>query len=178
MEPSQTARSASADARSEDFEALVRPWVDEMYRAAAAIVGTADAEDVTQQALLDAWRGFARLRDQERVRPWLHSIVANRASKHLRAARSRPRLIPVTIDAEDPYARSEPDLAIEVTERAALDQAFSRLTAEQRVSLALRYSIDLTVPQIATALSIPEGTVKSRIHAAMQALRAALREPA
>src|SRR5258705_7000248 len=106
MEPAQEARSASADARSEDFEALIRPWVDEMYRAAAAIVGTTDAEDVTQQALLDAWRGFARLKDHERVRPWLHAIVANRASKHLRAARSRPRLIPVTIHEDYLAARS------------------------------------------------------------------------
>jgi RNA polymerase sigma-70 factor (ECF subfamily) len=168
--------SASADARSADFEALVGPWVEEMYRAAAAIVGPGDAADVTQEALLDAWRGFARLRDRTRVRPWLHAIVANRASKQIRASRSRPRLIAVEIQGAVDASGSRRDIASAVVERDRMDRAFARLTADQRICLAFRYSIDLSVPQIATALGIPDGTVKSRIHAGVERLRATLAE--
>lgn len=175
MEPALTPELASADARSADFEALVGPWVNEMYRAAAAIVGTHEAEEVTQDALLDAWRGFARLRDRERVRPWLHAILANRARKHLRAARSRPRLIPVSAEPTNEAVRSSPDHAIQFAERDRLDRAFERLSADQRVCLALHYSVDLSVPQIAESLGIPQGTVKSRINAGMERLRAAFR---
>ena len=176
MEPAPASESASADERSAAFEALVEPWVQEMYRAAAAIVGVNEAEEVTQESLLDAWRGLSRLRDRERVRPWLHAIVANRARKHLRSARSRPRLIAVVGDAEPRDDRSSPDHAVQFAERDRLDRAFDRLSADQRVCLALRYSMDLSVPQIAETLRIPEGTVKSRINAGMERLRAAIVE--
>lgn len=101
-------RSASAGAATPEFEALVGPWVAEMYRLAAAIVGIDGAEDVTQEALVDAWRGVARLRDQTKVRAWLQSIVVNRASKHLRARRSRPRLISVAVQDSHEGATADP----------------------------------------------------------------------
>lgn len=176
MEPAPAPESTSADARPEDFEALVGPWVNEMYRAAAAIVGSYEAEEVTQDALLDAWRGLSRLRDQARVRPWLHSIVANRARKHLRSARSRPRLVAVRTETSPDSTRSSPDHAIQLAERDRLDRAFEHLSADQRICLALRFSLDLSVPQIAEALGIPQGTVKSRLNAAVERLRPALAE--
>lgn len=163
-------READAPSGGATFEVLVSPWVDEMYRAAAAIVGEADARDVTQDALLDAWRGFGRLRDPERVRPWLHAVVANRSRKHLRARRSRPRFIPVR---EWPEGTVD-DRSAALAERDRLDRAFDALPADQRIALALHHVLDLSVPQVAAALSVPEGTVKSRIHAGAERLRAAL----
>ncbi|MEW6223168.1 MAG: RNA polymerase sigma factor [Chloroflexota bacterium] len=163
-------RDADAPTVGASFEALVGPWVDEMYRAAAAIVGEADARDVTQEALVDAWRGFARLRDRARVRPWLHAIVANRCRKHLRARRSRPRFVPVSTWPEG----TEDDRSTVVADRDRLDRAFEALPADQRIALALHYALDLSVPQVAAVLSVPDGTVKSRIHAGVERLRAAL----
>ena len=163
-------RDGDAPSVAATFEALVGPWVNEMYRAAAAIVGEADARDVTQEALLDAWRGMARLRDPERVRPWLHAIVANRSRKHLRARRSRPRLVPVSTWPEDPVD----DRSAALAERDRLDRAFDSLPADQRIALALHYALDLSVPQVAAVLSVPDGTVKSRIHAGVERLRATL----
>jgi RNA polymerase sigma-70 factor (ECF subfamily) len=163
-------RDADAPTVAASFEALVGPWVDEMYRAAAAIVGETDARDVTQDALADAWRGFARLRDRERVRPWLHAIVANRSRKHLRARRSRPRLVSVTSWPEG----TEDDRSAVLAERDRLDRAFDSLPVEQRIALVLHYALDLSVPQVAEALSVPEGTVKSRLHAGVERLRETL----
>lgn len=174
------ARVSAPAETTADFETLIAPWVAEMYRVAAAIVGPGGAEDVTQDALLDAWRGLARLRDRTRLRPWLHAIVANRARKHLRAQGSRPRLIavqPADWPADwPPGVQSEPDSAMRIADRDRLDRAFESLTAAQRTCVALHYAFDISVPEIAVTLSVPEGTVKSRIHAGVQRLRAALDE--
>jgi RNA polymerase sigma-70 factor (ECF subfamily) len=169
MEPTIVHRRADAAGRAATFEALVGPWIDEMYRMAAAIVGEGEARDVTQDALLDAWRGLGSLRDSERVRPWLHAVVANRCRKQLRARRSRPRLIDV-----EPPEGSAADRSAAVVERDRLDRAFASLPADQRIAVVLHHVADLSVPQIASALSVPEGTVKSRIHAGLACLRAAL----
>ncbi len=163
-------READAARVAATFEGLVGPWADEMYRAAAAIVGEADARDVTQEALLDAWRGFARIRDPERVRAWLHAIVANRCRKHLRTRRSRPRMVPVI----DWPESAVDDRSTVLAERDRLDRAFETLPADQRIALALHYALDLSVPQVAAALSVPDGTVKSRIHSGVERLRAEL----
>jgi RNA polymerase sigma-70 factor (ECF subfamily) len=163
-------RDADTPSPAQTFETLVGPWAAEMYRAAAAIVGEAEARDVTQEALIDAWRGFGKLRDRERVRPWLHAIIANRSRKHLRARRSRPRFISVSTWPE----ATIDDGSCLLAERDRLDRAFESLPADQRIALALHYALDLSVPQVAAALSVPEGTVKSRIHAGMQRLRAVL----
>jgi RNA polymerase sigma-70 factor (ECF subfamily) len=61
-------------------------------------------------------------------------------------------------------------------ERDRLDRAFDALPADQRIALALHYALDLSVPQVAAALSVPDGTVKSRIHAGVERLRAVLAE--
>jgi RNA polymerase sigma-70 factor (ECF subfamily) len=169
MEPTAAHRRTDAAELAATFDALVGPWVDEMYRAAAAIVGESDARDVTQDALVDAWRGFGKLRDPRRARPWLHAIVANRCRKHLRSKRSRPRLVVV----EMPEGVVD-DRTSEFAERDRLDSAFARLTADQRIAVVLHYAIDQSVPQIASALSVPEGTVKSRLHQGLKLLRAAL----
>jgi RNA polymerase sigma-70 factor (ECF subfamily) len=167
-----TPREADAAGVAATFERLVGPWVDEMYRAAAAMVGEADAGDVTQEALLDAWRGFDRVRDPQRVRAWVHAIVANRSRKHLRARRSRPRIVQIL----DWPEGSVEDGSTLRAERDRLDRAFDALPADQRIALALHYALDLSVPQVAAALSVPDGTVKSRIHAGVERLRAVLAE--
>lgn len=163
-------RDADTKVVPETFEGLVGPWVDEMYRAAAAIVGEADARDVTQESLVDAWRGLPRLRDRDRLRPWLHAIVANRSRKHLRARKSRPRFVPVSSAPEG----SIDDRSAALAERDRLDRAFDALPEDQRIALALHYGLDLSVPQVASALSIPEGTIKSRVHAGVDRLRSVL----
>jgi hypothetical protein len=107
------------------------------HRVAAAIIGSAEAANVTPDALVDAWRGFARLQTcicfSERL--------ATMACSHGRT-RSRSRM-------SSQFGRPNdmaPDVAGVVLERELLDRAFDRLTADQRVCLALKYSIDLSGP--------------------------------
>lgn len=155
MEEKLAGRSTAATSRDVRFEQLVSPWMPEMYRLAAAICGIGDADDVTQDALVDAWRGFDRLRDEARVRAWLHSIVVSRARKHLRFRRFRPRTVEINPELTS-YAERDPSLS--VAEHDRLDRAFDLLPVDQRACIALHHSIGASVPEIAVALGIPEAT--------------------
>lgn len=159
---------------SRDFEALVEPWVEEMYRVAAAIVGPDDARDVTQDALVAAWKKVADLRRRDDARPWLHAIVVNQSRQLLRSQRRRPRAIDLAEPGVADRAGATSDSTARVAERDRLDRAFARLDADHRAALALHYVTDLTVPQIAVVLGVREGTVKSRVHSAVQQMRTEL----
>jgi RNA polymerase sigma-70 factor (ECF subfamily) len=141
MEPRVAQRRTEAADRAAAFEALVGPWLNEMYRVAAAVVGERDARDVTQDALVDAWRGFGRLRKPERARAWLHAIVANRCRKHLRSTRNRPRV--AAVDMPDV---SVPDASQALAEHDRLSQAFDSLSADQRMAVVLHHVLDLSIP--------------------------------
>ena len=157
-----------------DFEALVEPRVDGLFRLAAAIVGPDDGRDATQDALVQAWRSFGALREPAALDAWLRAIVVNRCRNVLRSRRRSVRSIPVEFAAEVP----SPDapLGDAFAERDRLDRAFERLSSDDRSILALRFSLDLPVREVAAALEIREGTAKSRLHAATTRLREELRE--
>ena len=118
MEERLAGRSTAATSRDVRFAQLVSPWIPEMYRLAAAICGISDADDVTQDALVDAWRGFDRLREETSIRPWLHAIVANRARKDLRFRRFRPRTVEMV---PEKLSAAERDPSLSVAERDRLD---------------------------------------------------------
>ncbi len=176
MDPTLIRLGMRKDLMSLDFEALVGPYVEEMYRMAAAIVGPDDARDATQDALFAAWRGMGGLRDPSRARPWLHAILVNRCRNLLRTRSRRPWLIHVEHPDDIARRHALADPAGQIADRDRLDRAFETLEPDQRICLALHYTLDLAVPQVALVLGIPEGTAKSRIHAATVRMRAALAE--
>lgn len=158
-----------------EFEARATSRLPECHRLATAIVGADDAADVVQDALLDAWRAFHRLRDPTAFDPWLRSIVINRCRNHLRRRDRRVRTIHLeaagSVVGEDAHGSGLPPEQFE-----RLDRAYHRLSADHRAVLALRFTLDLRVRDIAMTLGVPEGTVKSRLNAAITRLRSALEE--
>jgi RNA polymerase sigma-70 factor (ECF subfamily) len=135
-----------------------------------------EAEDATQEVMLRAWRARASLRDPDAFEPWVDRIVVNACRERLRRNR---RLREVGFDpgvtthgegewAVEPTAadRLEPLLA-----RDSIGRALLGLTIEQRTVVVLRYWRDLSLEQIAARLDWPLGTVKSRLHYALAALR-------
>lgn len=145
------------------FERLLDAELLRSYRLASVILGDpADAEDATHDAAVRAWRSFGSLRDRARFGPWFQRILVNVCRRRL--AGRRPSLFEEEIAVAD---GSE-----QMAEREALDQAITRLTPDHRAVIALRYLEDLTEGQIAERLGIPVGTVKSRLHYALSALRA------
>lgn len=146
---------------------LVERHAPELVRLAAGIVGAADAADVAQESLLAAWQHLPALRDAHAFPAWLRRICVNRCRNALRARRRR--VATGTIDGADPAAPG--DFRESVHARAALDGAFEQLTTEQRALLALHYALGHSISETARTLGLREGTCKSRLHAALVALR-------
>jgi RNA polymerase sigma-70 factor (ECF subfamily) len=178
-EPIDTAtdRDLVDRARSGDleaFEEIVRVRSDAVYRLTYAILGDeADARDAAQEAFVGAWRQFGSLRDTARFDAWFQRLVVNAARMTHRARRRRGvREIPssrVAGVAELPATASPADV-----DARRLDVALRRLDLDQRTILALHHLEGRSVAELAEVLSIPEGTVKSRLHSARRALQAAL----
>lgn len=162
----------------EAFEMLVEKHATEMFRLAAAIVGTADAADVTQESFVAAWQELPKLRDTGAFGPWLRRICVNRSRNWLRMHARRPRAAMQVDDAAAP-AIPDPrgDFRTAAEARAVLEPAFESLTPDQRAMLALHYSMGLSITEAADALGIRVGTAKSRLSAGLAALRRELEDP-
>jgi RNA polymerase sigma-70 factor, ECF subfamily len=167
VSPSKTTREPVS------FEPSDRGFV---YAVARRIVGSADdAEDVTQEALLLAYRYRDSFRGTSRYRTWLYRIAATTALGHLRRQRrSRVRLdgeSSVIDNAVDP-AKSSETLIAEAEERAIVQQALGELTPSYRTILLARAAD--TEAEVAKQLGLTIGNVKVRAHRARKQLRATL----
>ena len=158
---------AAAKAGDRDaFRRLVEPDLGTALGTARIMIRSeADAADAVQDALLSAWQGLGALRDPDAFRPWFRRHVVRAA---LRAAERRGRVVEL-----DPTTAA-PDGALDrAIDRRTLARAFDRLDARDRLILTLHHFWDAPIAETAGYLGIPEGTVKSRLHYAMDRLRAA-----
>jgi RNA polymerase sigma-70 factor (ECF subfamily) len=160
-------------ARSGDREAfgvLAGVAVDRLYGIARLILRDAElAQDATQEALVRAWRDLPTLRDVDRFDAWLYRLIV-RACADVGRRRRRWRA-EVTVLRTEP---AEQDRASELADRDQLERGLRRLSDAQRTILVLNFYVGLSPSEIADALDIPVGTAKSRLHYALEALRAAL----
>lgn len=133
----------------------------------------ARAEDLTQQTLLRAWRHAAALDDAHgSVRSWLFTVARNIVIDDWRSRRSRTEVT----TADVPDLEGTGDGTDELLLSWVVAEALTRLSEEHRAVLLACYYRGLSVAEAAGRLGIPEGTVKSRTHYALRALRLALQE--
>jgi RNA polymerase sigma-70 factor (ECF subfamily) len=127
------------------------------------------AEDMVQEALFRIWRGLPSFRPGGSFKAWLVRILVNEVKQLYR--KRRVQTAPL---GEATALSGNPDEPVEAMlreeERHQLRQGLERLQEEHREVLILRYYADLTVPEIAKALGCREGTVKSRLHRALNRL--------
>ena len=162
-------RTARGDA--EAFRRLVETYQTPAYRLAARMCGPDGADDVTQEAFLAAWRGLPECRGDCRVSTWLYRLVNNAAIDYLRREK-RHRDTGDVDDLELPDGGPSPqELAERSDTRTAVRRALDKLSPEHRQVLLLRYMQELDYGEIAQALDVSEGTVKSRINRAKSKLR-------
>ena len=128
------------------------------------------AKDAVQETYARAWRDLPGLRDPDRFDAWMRRLLVNACIDELRQAKRRTFEVALT-DLSHPTIV---DSAIAIADRDALERGFSRLDPEQRSMIVLHHYLDLPLPEIADALRLPVGTVKSRLHRSREALRAAL----
>ena len=153
------------------FVDLVRSRGDRLFAIAYRILRDVDrAEDAVQDALVIAWRDLPSLRDPDRFDAWSQRLLANVCIAH--AGRERRRIANLRLLPIDGPA--SPDELLSVADRDQLDRAFRRLTPEERTILALRYYLGYEPTEIAELLGAPAGTVRSRLHHAHRAMRAAI----
>ncbi len=160
------------------FTAIVDQYSSLMLRTACMIVNDRDiAEDVVQDALIQAWHHLPDLREAGALRPWLMRIVVNqcisfkrrltRSANFLRQALSEQETDLMAQAADHTKGRMERDWD--------LAQAIDKLPIKQRVVIVLHYYNGMTLPEMASSLSTSENTLKKRIQAALTNLRRVLR---
>jgi len=155
----------------EAFAGLARASIGRLFSTARLILrDDGRAEDATQEALVAAWRDLSALRDPDRFEAWLHRLLVRACYREARRGRRR-WAVETTIR---PIEGAVPDPAPEVSDRDQLERGFERLRADQRVILVLHYYLGLSLDEAADVLGIPPGTVRSRLHRATAAMRAAL----
>jgi RNA polymerase sigma-70 factor (ECF subfamily) len=130
------------------------------------------AEDVVQESLLRLWRKPELLQHcTDGVRAWLYTVARNQVIDDRRSARYA-RELRTDFDSE----RSSPDEFGPAFDKWILSDALMSLSADHRVAVVRAYYLGQSVADIAAHQQIPEGTVKSRLHYALRALRIALQE--
>ena len=157
------------------------------FRVAQSLVGSRDdALELSQEALLKTYRARDTYRDGEPFLPWFQRIVRNtcyswmRRNGRVKAASLSPRHGEAGAEDESDWQVADPDAALPVDpliegERARLFwSAFRKLGANDREILALRHFQELSYLEIASVLSIPVGTVMSRLFHARRRLREGL----
>lgn len=139
------------------------------------LMASHDVDEVVQEALVRAWRRRGTCRGEDRM-PWMRQIARNEALRLL--DRHRRRLEHELLDDAKLLATIPDQEALEAQEdlllRMEVEQAMGPLSIADRQLLALRYERDLSQPEVARMLGIPEGTVKIRLHRLRGRLRKAL----
>ena len=163
-------RGATTGARLALFTQRLERRLPASYRLAALILGDrSDAEDATHEAVVAAWTRAATLRDPGAFDAWFDRILVNGCRDRLRRGRG---LRLVDLEAADDVP--SPDRMSSLGERDLVERAFLRLNPDQRVAVVLRFWADRSVDEIAGLTGTRPGTVKSRLHYALRAMRDAL----
>lgn len=165
----------SAQAGSPDaFRRLVVRWTPRLSRHAARVLLDTDAaRDAVQDAWLGIAKGLRRLDDPSRFPGWALAITTRRCVDEVRR---RQRRRAVAVSAFDDPSLAAPTIAPgDPDDTLDLIAAVSALPADQRLLVSLFYGEGLSVEEIADALTIPAGTVKSRLHAIRFSLRTLLK---
>src|SRR3954451_21234298 len=131
------------------------------------------ADDAAQEALVRAWRMRAQCRSPSAPDGWVAQIARNEALRASRRA-GRRRRHEVRLDVDDRDADLRSAEAIPPAEQLDVRDALQARPADDRRLMQLRYSLELTQPEVARLLGVPEGTAKVRLHRARARLRALL----
>lgn len=157
------------------FRVIVERYANVLYGTAVLMLGNrSEAEDAMQEAFVSGWAGISGFDPDRPLRPWLVRILVNHILQRRR--RRLLRVIPLP-EAPLPIPSTEPgpELAAEQAwQRREVAVALAALPADAARIIVLRYFSELSLSEVAEALELPVGTVKSRLHRALGKLRTEL----
>jgi RNA polymerase sigma-70 factor (ECF subfamily) len=163
----------------EAFGVLMRSHYERIFRLVYAIVRhEADARDICQEIWVKVWRELPKFRGEARFTTWLHPIATRRALDHLRKRRRWfDRFLPFDTDDKTVVSAPEPattedarSISEQTDRKAQMQAALEALPPKHRAVLAMREVEGLSYDEIAQAMSIPTGTVMSRLYHARRLL--------
>lgn len=161
MDGVSTDRVPRVRARHHDFDAFYGSCWHEVYRPLAVTLRDSDlAADAVDEAMARAYGSWRKVRDVDNQQGWVYRVALNWATSRLRKTRREVRSERVV---DRPVAWAQPDLD--------LFDALGSLDLKHRAVVVLRYLLDWSESEIAEALDVPNGTVKSRLHRALGKLR-------
>jgi RNA polymerase sigma-70 factor (sigma-E family) len=148
-----------------------------LTRLALIMVGDRQtAEDIVQDAFCGLHRGWHRLRDPDKALPYVRSAVLNGCRSEFRRSKRAAQASGDGFDAYFPPTRSAESAALAVEQRRDVLVALLALPARQREALLLRFYLDLSEADTASAMHISRGTAKSTVARGLAALRNILGE--
>ena len=167
------------------FAALLAAYQKPVYNLALRMTGSPDdALDLSQEAFLRAWRGLSGYRFDAAFSTWLYRLTGNVCIDFLRR-RKKEKTIPLYYTDEENEEQELPlphpapgteDQALLHLEQNQVTEAMAKLEPEYRQALILRVIDGLSYAEIAAAMDVPEGTVKSRIARAREKMRRLLKK--
>ena len=154
----------------EAFATLAADSIDRLFNVAQLMLRDRDrADDAVQETLVVAWRDLRGLRDLGGFDAWLHRVLVRCV---YRVANDERRRSARTVQVWEVVSHSDTARAVE--DRDTIDRGFRRLRPEHRAVLVLHHYLGFSDDEAAAALSVPRGTIKSRLNRAAAALRAEL----
>jgi len=183
---SQGLKELLGQARAGDGQAfcqLAAPLEIRLFQQAVALCGDAPTvEDLVSETLVEAWKSLGRYNETCRFSTWLYSILLHRYQKDVRRRRSRPvslATLPVFEAEEHRLAQADLPARGRSPLEKVMQEEFNEemrviidaLDDKHRQVVWLRFFEDATVPEMAVLLACSEGTVKSRLHHALNKLR-------
>jgi RNA polymerase sigma-70 factor (ECF subfamily) len=165
----ERARGGDHDA----FAALARASSDRLFALARLILSDSDAAaDALQEALILAWRDIRALREADAWEAWSTRLTVRACYRLAKQERRRTSLQRMAVGDDDPALAFETPPAI--LDRDQVERGFVSLDADQRAVMVLHFYQGLPLTEVAAVLGIPAGTVKSRLHRGLAAMRTTL----
>jgi RNA polymerase sigma-70 factor (ECF subfamily) len=173
-EPALVRRAGRGDAAA--FETLVKMHGPYVYNLALRTLGdSAEAEDLSQEAFLRAWRTLPTFRAEAKFRTWLYRVVINLCYNRIPALRREM----AALEIDETVELAEPDRPLDghMLERESWERvhrAVDRLPATYKLLIDLRHLQQMSYAEIASVTGMPLGTVKTGIHRGRKRLRQSL----
>jgi RNA polymerase sigma-70 factor (ECF subfamily) len=165
----ERARGGDHDA----FTVLARGSSDRLFALARLILRDSEAAaDALQEALILAWRDIRALREPDAWDAWSTRLTVRACYRLAKQERRRTRLQRMAVGDDDPALATETTPPI--LDRDEVERGFLALDADQRAVMVLHFYQGRPLTEVATILGIPAGTVKSRLHRGLVAMRASL----